>query len=370
MAITRSDVDSMDRYVATLTVNTEGIYDYAYRYRLEGQQIWAYAGLDGNDLGSGGWNGYSPSQAGHLVVIGEPRIYVSPAEFHIPLNVNSTTSDTLTIRNEGNGALTFEILEAVGGCALQPTMGPATKKIVSRQPLRKSPIPDQSPFEGEQSSVSTLKTTVGNPFSQFAMVDVPWMTENPTSGTVSPEDIAEVIVAFNANGLAGGAYHAYLVITNNDPDSDLVVVELHLSVNPPDSFSLLSPGDGETVETSVVVWESATDPDPGDTVSYCVYYSTNSTFSAQDSVVCDLEDTAYTLAVEDSTTYYWKVKAYDQWGAYRWIDQLWSFYFTVGTFTPPYEGGPTLPRVFTLSQNYPNPFNPITEIKYALPTDS
>jgi len=363
-----SDIDSMDRYVATLTVNTEGTYDYAYRYRLEGQQTWAYADLDGNDLGSGGTNGHSPSQAGHLAVIGEPRIYVSPAEFHIPLNVDSTTSDTLTIRNEGDGALIFAILEAVGGQSLQ-TVGTTTKKIVDRQPLRAFPIQKQLLFKGEQNPVSAAGTPDGNPSSQFTMVDVPWVTEYPASGTISPGDTAEVTVTFDANGLAGGAYHAYLVITNNDPDSDVVVVELPLSVNPLGSFSLLSPGDGETVDASVVTWESTTDPDPGDTVSYCVYYSTDSTFSVQDSMVCDLSETTYTLSVADSTTYYWKVKAYDQWGAYRWSDQVWSFYFTVETFTPPYEGGSTLPQAFALSQNYPNPFNPITEVRYNLPID-
>ena len=65
-----SDVDDKDKYFATLTVDTSGIYDYAYRYQLEGNSTWVYADLDGNDLGSEGSNGYSPSQAGHLTVSG------------------------------------------------------------------------------------------------------------------------------------------------------------------------------------------------------------------------------------------------------------------------------------------------------------
>jgi hypothetical protein len=40
----------------------QGTYDYAYRYSTTGGRDWVYADLDG--IG----NGYSPSQAGHLVV--------------------------------------------------------------------------------------------------------------------------------------------------------------------------------------------------------------------------------------------------------------------------------------------------------------
>ena len=69
-----SDVDGepgdkkFDRYRATLTIGQSGVYDYAYRYRLEISSIWIYADLDGSDLGSGGFNGYSPSKAGDLKV--------------------------------------------------------------------------------------------------------------------------------------------------------------------------------------------------------------------------------------------------------------------------------------------------------------
>ena len=77
-----SDVDDepddkkFDKYVAKLTVGQSGVYDYAYRYRLEISSIWTYADLDGNDLGSDMTSGYSPSQAGDLTVgvVTEPII--------------------------------------------------------------------------------------------------------------------------------------------------------------------------------------------------------------------------------------------------------------------------------------------------------
>ena len=69
-----SDVDDQpgdfkfDKYATTLTVDTPGTYDYAYRYQLESETTWVYADLDGNNFGSETSNGYSPSQAGDLMV--------------------------------------------------------------------------------------------------------------------------------------------------------------------------------------------------------------------------------------------------------------------------------------------------------------
>jgi len=63
-----ADVDTMDQYVATLTVGDTGTYDYAYRFKLSGTTVWVYADLDGSDYGSGGTNWYSPAQAGNLTV--------------------------------------------------------------------------------------------------------------------------------------------------------------------------------------------------------------------------------------------------------------------------------------------------------------
>ena len=83
-----ADVDTMDRYRAVLTVNNEGTYDYAYRYQLEGSSVWLYGDLDGNDLGSGGTNGYSPSQAGKLIV--------NPGAAGILGDVNNSNSVTIT----------------------------------------------------------------------------------------------------------------------------------------------------------------------------------------------------------------------------------------------------------------------------------
>jgi hypothetical protein len=85
-------------------------------------------------------------------------------------------------------------------------------------------------------------------------------------------------------------------------------------------------------------WHKPYDPDPLDPISYIVYYSLNSTFAVYDSVLST--DTAKVLpTLYDDSTYYWKVKAKDSYGATNWsTPSYWSFkvYY------------PQQPQVFTL----------------------
>jgi fibronectin type 3 domain-containing protein len=56
------DVGNNDEFVASLLPEATGTYDYAYRYTTTNGRDWVYADLDGIQ------NGYSPAQAGSLVV--------------------------------------------------------------------------------------------------------------------------------------------------------------------------------------------------------------------------------------------------------------------------------------------------------------
>jgi glycosidase len=72
------DRGNNDEYVASLLPEQTGTYDYAYRYTTTDGRDWIYADLDG--IG----NGYSPSQAGNLVVSpsGDTTAPATPTGFH------------------------------------------------------------------------------------------------------------------------------------------------------------------------------------------------------------------------------------------------------------------------------------------------
>jgi hypothetical protein len=93
-------------------------------------------------------------------------------------------------------------------------------------------------------------------------------------------------------------------------------------------FQLLSPLNEDSVKTIVsnktvtLTWQPSISPIPNDTVRYDLYLSRDSIFYP-DSV--GLLDTTFTDTL-DLRLWYWKIKAYDEWGAVRWSDQHWSFY--------------------------------------------
>ena len=61
-------------------------------------------------------------------------------------------------------------------------------------------------------------------------VDIPWLSETPTSGTVAPGTCQDVTVTFDSTGLAAGDYFASLLIDSNDPDEPQVIVPVQLTV--------------------------------------------------------------------------------------------------------------------------------------------
>ncbi|MBA4312509.1 MAG: hypothetical protein C0417_07745, partial [Chlorobiaceae bacterium] len=63
----------------------------------------------------------------------------------------------------------------------------------------------------------------------------------PDSGTISPGNLSNVSITFDATGMNGGDYYADILIKNNDPDpdQDTVIVPAHLHVTGTPEFSLL-----------------------------------------------------------------------------------------------------------------------------------
>jgi len=80
-----AQVGDNDEYMGTLTLNSPGTYDYAYRYRIEGG-AYCYGDLDGSA------NGYDPAQAGSLTVTGSPIPTRTPTSTPTQGPTNTPTS--------------------------------------------------------------------------------------------------------------------------------------------------------------------------------------------------------------------------------------------------------------------------------------
>jgi hypothetical protein len=125
-----------------------------------------------------------------------------------------------------------------------------------------------------------------------------------------------------------------LAVANSHSDEVSILKNLTQTSgnSPPYSFSLLSPADGDT--TSGIVefdWAATQDVNLSDQIRYDLYVSTIPDFDPDSTVVHDSLTCSGLTDTLQVDRYYWKVKAYDNWGAETWSDQTWHFvYFLRG----------------------------------------
>jgi len=139
--------------------------------------------------------------------------------------------------------------------------------------------------------------------------------DNDFACTVAIDDLGNVYVTG----------YSYVSGTN----WDYATIKYYQHNDPPDPFSLLSPPNKAFTPRGILFnWETTTDPDPFDQVRYDLYVST-SYHSFLDSATIDsnLIASEHTKTL-DYGTYYWKVKAKDNWGAERWSNQMRYFMVT------------------------------------------
>ena len=86
--------------------------------------------------------------------------------------------------------------------------------------------------------VSTKYTGTGAQYIEFVApmtscdspADVPWLSANPTAGTIAPSGNQVVTVGFDSTGIALGTYQATICLFSNDPDEPVVPVPVTMDV--------------------------------------------------------------------------------------------------------------------------------------------
>jgi uncharacterized repeat protein (TIGR01451 family) len=86
-------------------------------------------------------------------------------------------------------------------------------------------------------------------------VNVPWLSEDPTQGSVPGSGCQTVTVTFDATGMAPGTYYASLLLESNDPNVPTITLPVTLTVDAPAYINNVATGiNGLTVAfTSTVV---------------------------------------------------------------------------------------------------------------------
>ncbi len=152
------------------------------------------------------------------------------------------------------------------------------------------------------------------------------------------------------------------------------------SGSPPSAFDLLSPADGDTVQSDTVIfaWRAALDPDSGDTVGYGVHFTIHHHDGDSHQVMINsFGDTTLALAWRDllegneGELWYlpveWEVRAFSDDGT-TISNQVWTFYAPPTTDADAFT--PALPESFAMAAVYPNPFNSEATIALDLPVAS
>ncbi len=133
-------------------------------------------------------------------------------------------------------------------------------------------------------------------------------------------------------------------ITGNESSlKQAIVYKADADNNPPPACDLLLPPDGSESRTVLMLdWSDSTDPD-GDPLTYTVEISEDSTFAIAAHRAERLPRSHYFVGKEaglkDLTTYYWRVKAVDYYGASTPSTDTWSFETDNTNFMPGWING-------------------------------
>ena len=221
---------------------------------------------------------------------------------------------------------------------------------------------------------------------------VDWLSENPTSGSVPPGGNTNIIVSYDASGLAEDAtYKAWLKLNSNDPDEPIISIPVTLNIvtsGDVGPLSIIAPPDTVVVDStySPEVWVINFGSDTAKSFNvFCIIDTSGAKyinmgrrkFSLSPSLLYNNTQPVSNLGGGDSIL----VQFTD------WTVPYANKYYLVTVFTvfagdtvlgndtlsllvhelSPGTEEKLLPTRFYVSQNFPNPFFGETEIQCALP---
>ncbi len=100
----------------------------------------------------------------------------------------------------------------------------------------------------------TLRNTGSLDMTWDIFVDVPWLSENPASGTLAPNHAQPIQVTVNTTGLAPGVYHATLFIRTNSGRVPTLPVTVTLIV--PAYYQAVNAGDNAYTDHDGDTWSA------------------------------------------------------------------------------------------------------------------
>ncbi len=170
------------------------------------------------------------------------------------------------------------------------------------------------PDYANQTTAGTFAGTQNGPVTW----NVTWQAPTAGSGTVL---FYTVGLACNNNSSTSGDY----CYARRDSVREV------LNQLPPNQFSLLTPLNGGFVASGPVwfTWAANGDPNPGDLVTYKLFWSLDSTFFNFDSSTNVFAGSIHLDTFALGHSYFWKVRATDNHGNARWSMQSWAFDFNV-----------------------------------------